>query len=123
MRRAIHTMIILMLILGLAGCVTTQGTGTTGVGTATIASQAYAQAQQTYLNAFNSYHTVWSVLPETDPRKAEWTQKYHPQFVLAAQALLTWSGDPTNGTNANSANAAIDQLTVILLQLAIPLKK
>jgi hypothetical protein len=61
-------------------------------------------------------------LPETDPRKARWATDYHPKFLAAATDLVAWSQNPGNTTDAQKANAAIDQLTAILMQLAIPMK-
>jgi len=120
-------LILPMLMFGsmnLSACVTTGQTGASSQGTvATQSSMVYAQAQEAYLNAWNSYHAVWSALPETDPRKAQWTKDYHPKFLLAANALVSWEKNTGSASSAQAANAAIDALTGVLLQLAIPSQK
>jgi hypothetical protein len=123
MRRKIAVISLVMFgLFMIAGCTTTGQTGTTGT-PATRSSMVYAQAQEAYLNAWGSYHAVWSALPETDARKAQWVKDYHPKFLMAANALVAWEKNPNSASDAQAANVAIDQITSILLQLAIPLQK
>jgi hypothetical protein len=114
--------LLLLVVVALTGCVTPSG-GTTGVPPATQSTMVYDQALTAYLNAWDSYHMVWVALPANDPRKTEWTKVYHPKFLAAAIALESWSRNPGSAPDAVAANAAIDQVTAVLIQLAIPLKK
>ena len=116
MKRKLSIVLALVLLLAMAAC-QPPATLPTGEPPATTASMTYAQAQQIYLNAWTSYHTAFTVLPEA--QKAEWVKKYHPYFLTAATALVTWANDPSNAQDANAAAAAIDQVTIILLQLGL----
>lgn len=78
--------------------------------------RTYYEAQNAYINAWDSYHKVWLALPDTDPRKAQWVQKYHPKFLFAAELLSKWS---TGGFPPSEIDAALNSLEDILIQLAI----
>jgi hypothetical protein len=121
LKRMMLILAMVVLLAVTAGCPATTGTGGTGT-TATQSSMVYSQAQTAYLNTWNSYHAVWAALPETDARKAKWVKDYHPKFLMAATALVAWGNNPGSLTDAQAANAAIDQLTAIMVQLAIPVK-
>ena len=77
--------------------------------------RSYAVAQKTYIDAWETYHTAYTIQPPEI--QAEWVKDYHPLFLKAGKALQAWSGDLSSVTMASDANAAIDQLTVILLQI------
>lgn len=121
-RQVLTFYLLLAVVMALTGCATTPG-GMPGAPAATQSSMVYDQALTVYLNAWDSYHTVWAALLAGDPRKAEWTKVYHPKFLLAANALDAWNRNPGSASNAAASNAAIDQVTAVLIQLAIPMKK
>jgi len=111
----IGVLLMVWIAAMLQGCPATTGTVPTHL-------LVYEQAQTAYLNAWSSYHAVWSALPEADARKAQWVKDYHPKFLMAATALVAWNNNPGSQSDSRAANAAIDQITAILLQLAIPTK-
>lgn len=80
-------MLVIVGIALLSGCATTQGQQQSP-------QQVYADAQRTYMSAWNTYHKMWAALPATDPRKSEWAREYHTKFVKAGELLQAWSEDP-----------------------------
>ena len=109
MKRAFRFSVLFLVVLALGACATTQ----------VSPARTYYEAQQVYISAWNDYHLVWSALPETDPSKAEWVQKYHPKFATAASLLQSWSASTSDPTWATAANQAIDTITQLLVELAI----
>lgn len=107
--RVIGVLFILFVFIG--GCAT--------VNIQATPKRVYYEAQVAYFNAWDSYHKVWSALPDTDPRKAEWAQKYHPYFLDAAILIQAWGQTPNDYNEATLANLAIDKLEDVLIQLAI----
>lgn len=80
--------------------------------------RAYYEAQETYLSLWNNYHAAWLALPDTDPRKAEWVNEYHPTFLKAAELLEQFklSGDVQTDMLLETV---LDQCRGIVFKLAI----
>jgi uncharacterized protein YceK len=77
--------IVFITLAVLAGCATTA--------VPQNQQEIYAEAQEAYISAWSTYHKLWSALPENDPRKIEWAQKYHPKFEQAGELLQLWADD------------------------------
>jgi len=87
--------------------------------TAPVTPQStYMNVQTAYLNAWESYHSVWLALPDTDARKAQWARDYHPKFLQAANLLSQFRVDPST-TNEQLVTNALTVCQGILIQLAI----
>lgn len=102
---------ILIMAVGCAGTIFNPG--------ALTPARTYYEAQNLYTSAWAGYHTAWLALPETDPRKVEWVDKYHPKFLEAGQKLNKWQVALDDASLANLANLAVDELQEILIKLAI----
>jgi len=106
MKRKLSLAFVVVCLIGIMGC----------AGMQTLTPQKYyAAAQQTYLNAWDTYHTAF--LAQPDEVKAKWTKEYHPMFLKAALALQAWDMNLSSATLSADANQAIDQLTTILLSI------
>ena len=97
-----------LLCVCLMACATTQLTS----------QRVYMETQTAYLNAWESYHQVWSAFPDADSRKAEWVQKYHPVFLKTSDLLQKFRVDPST-TNEQLLTTALNECQAVLLQLAI----
>jgi len=81
-------------------------------------ARIYLEAQTTYINAWDSYHTVWVAFPKNDPRKTEWVKKYHPKFREAGRILKDYQVNSTD-SNRELLDKALDECENILITLAI----
>lgn len=111
MRQKIVISISLLCLVALMGCTT--------LNIRMTPNRIYYEAQVAYVNAWESYHKVWSALPPDDPRKIEWVNNYHAMFLEAAELMTAWGKNPTDNDLADLANIAIDKLENVLIQLAI----
>jgi uncharacterized protein YceK len=108
-----HKLIIsvyLVCLIALAGCATVN---------VLSPNRAYYEAQQAFFNAWETYHKAWVALPDTDPRKAEWVDKYHPVFLDAAILLNAWGQEPNDQAQGDAVDLIMDKLENILIELAI----
>jgi hypothetical protein len=104
-----------LIAFGLMGCA---GMGIPGSQTVTP-TKAFNEASQAFENAWESYHTVWLALPKEDPRKAKWLKDYHPKFRKAGAFLELWGKNYADPTKPIDWDAIEQELTAILIQLAI----
>lgn len=79
--------LFLLIIVLLSGCVTVQERESSP-------ARDCLEAQTAYIHAWETYHRFWEALPESDPRKQEWVEKYHKDFLEAGQLLQRWCADP-----------------------------
>jgi hypothetical protein len=77
----------LLAIVLLVGCVTVQERESSAL-------RDCLEAQTAYVNAWETYHKFWQALPESDPRKKEWVEKWHPKFLEAGRLLQIWAEEP-----------------------------
>ena len=108
MKRAVRFSLTMFCLTLLVGCAGQQVTP----------QRIYAETQTTYLNAWDSYHKVWSALPDTDPRKGQWVRDYHPKFYRAAELLQAFRLSP-GATTQERVNIALNECENILIELAI----
>lgn len=82
-------------------------------------TKAFVEASQTFANAWESYHTVWLALPQSDPRKAAWLKAYHPKFDQAAAYLELWGKNFNDPTKQVGWDSLAQVLQGVLIELAI----
>lgn len=110
----------LVLLFALSACATLNLRATdemTGTEEGLTPQEAYYYALRFYNGAWESYHKVWTALPE--PTKTEWVKKYHVQFKTAGMYLQTWGNNVTDPTNKEGWRVIKDELQTLLIQLAI----
>ena len=112
--KRLSLIIVALVIVGLMGCATVNLIPETAT-----PQRTYYEAQQAFFNAWETYYAFWTALPETDARKVEWVEKYHPLFLEAAQLLKEWGEMPNDPDAILIVNAAINRLESILVSEAI----
>ena len=89
MKTKLNIIMCLILMVGLVGCAT--------INIKPTPKTTFYDAVVAFNTMWESYHKVWSALDEE--KKAEWVEKYHPKFKMAADFLNVWASsldDPTN---------------------------
>ena len=109
MRKVACYTILLMFVFGSCATLNIQMTP----------KRVYYEAQIAFFNVWEPYQKAWLALPETDPRKAQWAETYHPLFLDAAILLQAWGETPDDYEQGNIVNRALDKLEALLIKLAI----
>lgn len=110
---AVVAVALIVALVAVGNCLVLKGCATIQV---EHPEMALVRAQKAYVSAWETYHQMWQALPDEDPRKDEWVDKYHHAFLHAGKLLQAWAKTPGSFSAQIAFEAVFDPLGEWLME-------